>query len=197
MISTTLDLLRHGAVEGSLCLGNRHDVPLSPAGFDDMRGWTENLPPWQGVISSPLLRCRQFADEICHQYDLPLHVETGWRELGFGEWEGQNWETLYAKHGSRLVEFWRNPGLHPAPGGEHFSDFKQRLHAAWQRAQQLAHGQHWLIVTHAGPVRALLCETLGIPEQRIGQLDVPLAGLTRLEQFGDDAPRLLFHGRIA
>ena len=197
MMPTTLDLLRHGEVEGALCLGNRVDLPVSPSGLHAMQAWVEDLPPWRGIISSPLIRCRQFAEEVCRHLDLPLHIDPDWRELGFGDWEGRRWEDLYAQEGGQLIDFWRNPGLHPAPGGEHFADFRQRLDSAWQRAQDLALGQHWLIVTHAGPIRALLCQTLAIPEQRIAQLDVPLAGLTRLELYADEAPRLLFHGRIA
>ena len=197
MTLTTLDLLRHGEVAGGLCLGSNHDLPTSPTGLADMRGWIEEADTWQGVISSPLVRCEQFANELCNQHDLPLLLDSDWRELGFGEWEGRSWQELYDEEGDRLIEFWRNPQQHPAPSGEDFTKFQRRIDAAWDRAQQRAAGQHWLIVTHAGPIRALLCHVLGIPNTRISQLEVPLAGLTRLELWDDNPPRLLFPGRTA
>lgn len=194
MSLTTLDLLRHGAVDGDFCPGGDCDPPLSDAGWSEMRRRLPETCDWRGVISSPQRRCAEFAREVSERYGLPLRLDPDWRELGFGAWAGRTWTELYAEEADRLLAFWRKPQGHPAPGGEDFGGFERRVRAAWRRALREGGGRHWLIVTHAGPIRSVLRHVLGFPVSRIARLDVPLAGLSRFERWNLEPPRLVFHG---
>ena len=192
---TTIDLLRHGEAAPGCCLGAVFDAPLTEKGWLQIRNvlaWAQ--PPWDGVISSPLIRCSAFAEELTEFHGLPLKFDGRLRELGFGSWEGKSWIDLYGQEGDRLIEFQRCPGLNPAPGGEDYQDFEARVADAWNDLLTNARGGHWLVVTHAGVLRTVLRMVLGFPEERLFSLHVPYAGLTRIEQNDDYPSRLVFHG---
>lgn len=194
MSLTTLDLLRHGAVEGQFCPGAGCDPALNASGWLSLRAWLREPPGWEAIISSPALRCAEFAREAADRLNLPLSIDPDWRELDFGAWAGRSWPDLYASEGAALMAFWRRPSGNPAPGGEDFHHFERRVRAACQRALREAEGRHVLIVTHAGPIRTLVRQVLGFPASRLARLEAPLAGLSRLERWEREPPRLIFHG---
>ncbi len=192
---TTIDLFRHGESAPGYCLGAAFDAPLTELGWSQMRNalqWT--IPPWDGVISSPLMRCSVFAEELAERYGLPLQLDGRLRELGFGAWEGRTWSDLYQHEGLALLNFQRSPGINPAPGGEDYLNFETRIAEAWADLLTTAHDGHWLVVTHAGVFRSVLRQVLGFPPNRLFSLHVPLAGLTRIEQIDEYPSRLVFHG---
>ncbi len=205
---TTIDLLRHGEAAPGLCLGGSYDAPLTETGWKQMRAILAGgqdaghrpekagkwLPPWNGVVTSPLRRCAEFAGELARLHGLPLIQDARFRELGFGAWEGRSWSALYEEEGEKLLAFQRNPDDHPAPEGEDYPDFETRVAAAWADLLDTARDGHWLLVTHAGVVRAVLRGVLGFPIDRLFVLRAPHAGLTRIGQEAGYPPRLIFHG---
>jgi len=199
MTATLLDLLRHGEAAPGLCLGREFDPPLTQRGWAQMRAAVSCGLPWDGVVSSPSTRCAAFAEEVAGRLGLACTCDPRFRELGFGAWEGRDWGGLYAEAGERLVDFQRDPlglgGLNPAPGGEAYGAFEARVGQAWDGLLEAAAGGHWLLVAHAGVIRQILRRVLGIPPRRLFAIQVPHAGLTRIEQVPGCAPRLVFHGR--
>jgi len=198
MNPTVIDLLRHGEADGALCLGGVYDAPLNAHGWAQMRAVLppkDTAVPWSGIVSSPLLRCADFAREVAGNHDLPLKFDARFREIGFGSWEGQRWEALYKNEGERLQAFQHNPSSNPAPGGEDYLDFERRIADAWNELLDLAQGQHWLLVIHGGTIRALLRQVLEFPAASLFRIDVPHASLSRLQHDGSaGATRLIFHG---
>lgn len=191
---TTIDLLRHGEAAPGLCLGRDGDPPLTATGWAQMRKAVGGKPPWSMIVSSPLSRCAEFARELAGDAGLPLRLEPRFRELGFGLWEGRAWSELYAQSGETLLAFQQCPGRNPAPEGEDYPLFEERVLQAWEALLGEAEGGHCLLVTHAGVIRALLRQVLGLPLDRLFAIHVPHAGCTRLEQFEAGPPRLLAHG---
>lgn len=192
-MSGIIDLLRHGEVDGGLCLGNRCDPPLSTAGWARMRAICDPAP-WQTVVSSPLLRCRAFAEELAGPTGLPLRIDERLVELGFGNWEGRPWSELYAAHGEALMAFQREPGTNPAPGGENYANFERRVRDAWHELCREAENRHCLVVCHAGVIRAILRQVLDMPLAALFRIDVPPGSLTRLALDGHGGARLVLHG---
>ncbi|QXP82676.1 alpha-ribazole phosphatase family protein [Methylococcus sp. Mc7] len=194
MSRVTIDLLRHGEVDGGLCLGRGCDVPLNARGWLQLRAMLPERPPWTGIATSPLRRCAEFAGELAGRLGLELRVDERFSELGFGEWEGRPWSELYDRHGEQLLDFQRRPDWNPALDGEHYPDFERRVAAAWEDLLGLPGERHWLVVTHAGTIRAILRRVLEFPTTRLFGIDVPPACLSRIVRDGEDAPRLVFHG---
>lgn len=197
-MTTTIDLLRHGEAAPGFCLGRGFDAPLTERGWAQMRAILQNgEATWDGVMSSPLVRCAGFAGELGKQLNLPLSQEPRFRELGFGIWEGRPWGELYAAEGERLMDFQRDPlglgGLNPAPGGEDYTEFEARVGQAWADLLRKASGGHWLLVTHGGVIRTILRLVLGFPASRLFAVQAPYAGLTRIVQKVGCPPCLVFH----
>src|SRR6187401_779020 len=86
---TTIDLLRHGACQGGEIYRGRTDVQLSGEGWQQMERAVRAPADWQRIVTSPLLRCREFAEHCARRFSLPLQLENALQELDFGEWEGR------------------------------------------------------------------------------------------------------------
>ncbi len=193
---TTLDLMRHGEPVGGRKYRGQLDDPLSEKGWAQMRRAVGEHCPWQAIVSSPLLRCAEFARELAERRKLPLAMDARLVELGFGAWEGRTADELTAEDPEALVRFRRDPVAHAPPGAEPLASFRGRILEAWNTLREQHHGKHVLVIAHAGVIRMMMAHVLDIPLQHIFRLQVPSAGITRLsfESNGDDLfPQLLFH----
>ncbi len=190
-----LDVLRHGECQGGEIFRGATDVALSDTGWQQMRASVERgAAPWQHIISSPLRRCREFAEELSDKLEIPLSVDDDWREMSFGHWEGQLRDEVFAREGQAIRAFYLDPVNSAPPDGEAADLLQARVVEAYQRVLAQASGQHVLIVTHGGVIRALLAHVLSMPLQRMFTLDVPYAcftGLHHVERAGYS--RLLSH----
>ena len=190
-----LDVLRHGECQGGEIFRGATDVALSETGWQQMRSSAERASaPWQRIVTSPLRRCREFAEQLSVQLDVPLSLDDDWREMSFGRWEGQLREDIFKREADAIAAFYRDPAGRAPPEGEAADVLQARVVAAYQRILAGASGEHVLIVTHGGVIRALLAHVLGMPLQRMFALDVPYAcmtGLHHVERAG--YTRLLAH----
>lgn len=195
---TTIDLLRHGACEGGEIFRGSTDVPLTAAGWAQMRATLARHGGWQRVICSSLQRCRDFGTDVANQLELPVHHEAGLREISFGEWEGRLIADVEREQGDRLRAFWNDPVRNTPPGGEPIVALRDRVMPVMERLQRDHAGEHLLVVTHGAVIRLLMCEWLGMPYSAFSRIAVPYASLTRFRLYR--APghspwlQLLFHG---
>ncbi len=179
-----LDLIRHGEPEGGVKYRGSLDDPLSATGWQQLRTTTRNAlnagTRWDAVISSPMLRCKAFAEEIAAQQKLPLSVLPDLRELCFGELEGLRPSEAWAQYPELLKNLWQAPELHTPPGGEPFGDFIVRVKKAVDAIIAAHLGQHVLVVAHGGVIRATLSACLNFTPRDTFCIEVPYAGMTRL-----------------
>lgn len=195
-VTTLVDFIRHGEPVGGKKYRGQTDDPLSDKGWAQMRAAVGDHHPWHVVVSSPLSRCRAFAEELSARHGLPLEIDERWQELGFGEWEGRTAAELMTSDPDRLTRFWSDPIGHAPPGGEPLAAFHARIHVAWNDLLARHAGRHVLVVAHAGTIRMMLQQVLDMPLDRIFRVQVPNAGLTRVRV--DDSgsgrlPMLVFH----
>ena len=193
---TTIDLMRHGEPVGGSKYRGQTDDPLSERGWAQMRAAVDGHRPWEAILTSPLARCRAFAEELAARLALPLELDARLVEVGFGEWEGRTAEELLATDPERLARFWSDPLRHAPPGGETLTAFRDRILAAWEDILTRHSGRHVLIVGHAGTIRIAVCHALDMPLDRLFRIQVPNAGITRIQVDTNGAgalPRLVFH----
>lgn len=193
---TTIDLIRHGEPVGGSKYRGQTDDPLSEKGWAQMRMALDGHHPWEVIVTSPLARCRAFAEELAARLVLPLEVDARLMELGFGEWEGRTAKELLTADPERLARFWSDPLRHAPPGGETLAAFRDRILAAWKDILARHTGRHVLVVGHAGTIRIAMCHALDMPLERLFRIQVPNAGITRIQVDINGAgvlPRLVFH----
>ncbi|NOR51845.1 MAG: histidine phosphatase family protein, partial [Gammaproteobacteria bacterium] len=176
------------------------DDPLSDKGWQQMREAVADHAPWDQIISSPLSRCTDFANELSERHNIPLVMDERLMELSFGDWEGKSAAELMDSSPDILLKFWSDPVNHCPPNGERLADFQQRIIAAWDEIIGSYAGQHILIVGHAGQMRMVIRHVLGMPLDRMFRLQIPNAGISRIQIDGprggkadEMLPRLIFH----
>lgn len=196
-MTTIVDLIRHGEPVGGRKYRGQIDDPLSDKGWRQMRDAVGDHCPWQHVLTSPLSRCREFAQELAQRHQLPLQTDLRLQEIGFGVWEGKTPAEIKEGDPDILQRFWYDPITNRPQGAEPMQAFYDRVSAAWHDLLTQYAEQHTLVVCHAGVIRMTLLHLLGIPLQHAFRIQVGNAGITRfeLEQVeGQWFPRLLFHG---
>lgn len=195
--STTIDLIRHGEPVGGHRLRGSQDDPLSPVGWEQMHSSVGSYSPWNKIITSPLSRCREFAVQLGDKLNLDVEIREEFREISFGAWEGLEVKALMKSEPEALRNYWQDPDNHTPENGEKMSDFVNRIHSAWDRLVKDMAEQQTLLVCHGGVIRAILTRVLGMPNDKLWNIDVPYANVSRLiyHHFpdGGETAQLKFH----
>lgn len=192
-MNLVIDLMRHGEPVGGRRYRGQVDDPLSEKGWAQMRTAVGEAAPWTRIVSSPLARCRAFAEALAAERGLPIALEARLMEGGFGEWEGRSAAEIEAASPGALARFKVDPvGARPA-GAEPLEDFHARVAAALDDLVARHPNEHLLLVGHAGVMRMALAWALHIPLEHAYRIEVASASLTRL-RFDDGRASLIFHG---
>ncbi len=190
-----VDLLRHGEPEGGRRYRGRTDDPLSARGWAQMRAAAAAHGPWARVVTSPLGRCRAFAETLAAEAGVPCRVDPRLEELGYGAWEGLTHAEVAERFPAELAAFRRDPLRHRPPGAEPLEGFLARVRAAWETAVEEAQtAGRVLVVTHAGVIRAVVGLVLELPPAAMFRIMAGYAALTRFRLDPARGPCLLRHG---
>ncbi len=191
---TLITVLRHGEVEGaSHVFRGRGDPALSANGLQQMRLALHSFADIRldSIATSPLARCRAFADDLAAQTGIVPAVLDDFREMDFGDWEGKTHQAAQALTPELFERFLSNPeGLSP-PAGEPFDFFRKRVASAFRQWLGDADGGNRLLVTHAGVMRILLIEHLGLPVCNLYRIALPNAASFQLSVLAGHPPCLL------
>lgn len=167
-VVTHVHLLRHGRT----ATGPRRiaygvsDLPLSERGqreSQDLEVFARALPTPTGILSSDLQRCRALAEPLAAALDVPLIVTPALREQDMGDWEGQAWDDIQARHEVAVNDYWDDYAHARPPNGESLEDAARRITTWWDEQWPRLEGGRWFVAGHAGVVRVLLCRFLGLP----------------------------------
>jgi probable phosphoglycerate mutase len=179
------DFMRHGEPEGGRGYrGHGIDDPLSDKGWAQMRGAVEQYSGWTCLLTSPLQRCKAFADEVAAQRRLPVVVEDRFKEVGFGRWEGKSPDEVIALWPEEYQAFYRDPEHCRPEGAESLDAFYQRVSDAMEAAAAQHDEESLLVVAHAGVIRAAIAYAAGAPASTMYRYKIPYAGFTRIRSDG-------------
>ena len=161
---TELLFIRHAETElaGTFC--GHSNPPVNDAGKLQIQKLIADLQatPIDAMVSSDLARAQQTAAVLAEYFHAPLTIDPALREIDFGAWEGLAWQQIEARdpHFARL---WADtfPATTP-PDGEPFASFRDRVRNALTTIATRSKRERIAIVTHAGVMRMILQEVLGV-----------------------------------
>jgi probable phosphoglycerate mutase len=158
------------------------DDPLSERGWTQMWAAVEESSDWTHVVSSPLRRCRGFAEAVAERYGLPLVVDERFREMSFGAWEGRRHEEVRDADPDAYHAFFRDAVSHPPPGSEPLDTFYTRVRSGLLDVFDEHPEGHILLVCHLGVMRAATALALEMPLSALYRMHAPYAGRIRLRR---------------
>jgi broad specificity phosphatase PhoE len=151
---TELILVRHGETDWNRDgrYQGHADPPLNREGRRQARALATQLAGIEldAVYTSDLRRAAETAEIIARERRIPLHRDTGLREVDVGSWSGL----------TRAEIADRFPGAERHDGESRDAHRERVIRAVTAIAERHA-GDRVLIVSHGGSLRAVLSHTLG------------------------------------
>ncbi|NRD73006.1 histidine phosphatase family protein [Shewanella sp. VB17] len=162
-VTTTFYLMLNGECVGGEILRGQTDTALSQLGIEQMKKAMTGIDiQFNQLICSPLRRCSEFALKLYLEQGIPLKMEEGFKEIDFGDWDGETLESLYEEHSGVLDMYRKNPWAFTPPNGETMQAFEARVNQSWEHILSQYSGQSLLVLTHAGVIRHLISSALGV-----------------------------------
>lgn len=163
---TTILLVRHGEndwVKKHRLAGWIEGVRLNENGRQQAVAAADRLAalPVKALYSSPVLRCRETAEFIATNQNLPVNILEDVGEVRYGEWEGKKIKKLAKKKEWFTVQFY--PSRMKFPGGETLRQVQARGVDALETLAE-AHNNNDIIVvvSHADLIKLVLAHYLGV-----------------------------------
>ena len=182
-----LFLVRHGETE--LNSAERYwghsDVKLSSLGLWQAERLYHRLKSEKvnAVYASDLRRALATAETIVRGCRLDIVICPELREINFGRVEG----LTFAEISQLFPEFaarWRRRDVSlEFPGGESFSGLNKRVSSFTDRLKEHTPAEGVLVVAHAGVLRTLICQLMGIAPCCVYQFRLDLASLSIVDTY--------------
>lgn len=199
MSRVRLFLVRHGQVSSNreLRYVGWRDEPLTELGRDQARALAALMAPLPigEIRSSPLSRARDTAAAIAAATQRPVLVEERLREQSYGDWEGMSRDEVRARSNEdrELLASWERSATVAPPGGESLQSVERRalelvdeLCAAANGIGRRGDAMPWIVlVSHVGPIKALLAASLDLPLDRGGRRIFLDPGTVSVVDWGD------------
>jgi probable phosphoglycerate mutase len=185
---TTTLLLRHG--ETPLSADRRFagvgEIPLTETGVMQARAAAKALAgrSIDSIVSSPLGRARQTAQEVADLLDLPVRAEEGLRETDFGDWEGYSFAEVRERWPAELDAWLADPSVAP-PHGESFADTARRVQTARDKLLVRFRQQTILVVSHVTPIKMLVRSALEAPPSSLYRMYLEVSSISEIDWYAD------------
>jgi len=158
---TTFYLIRHGETDWNLHgrWQGHTDIPLNEDGRAQARRLATRLRAERlrldAIYSSDLQRAWETAGAVGAALDLAPLPLPALREINVGGWSGLSSAEVRAQDGEMYARYQSGEDV-ARGGGERFLDLYTRVVAAVEQLADQQPGRTLALVTHGGPVRALL-----------------------------------------
>ena len=168
MATTRLLLVRHSEVYSNRemrYIGSRDEV-LTEKGQIQAMQLAEALAilPVTAVYSSPLQRAYATAQAIARRHGLEVQLVNDLRESDFGLWEGLSYAEVIARspQDAEQLRAWERDSTLAPPRGESLEAMYTRVCVAVEHLVAKYPDQTIVLVSHVGPLKAILCAALGV-----------------------------------
>jgi len=181
-------LLRRGQTPMSVekRYAGRTDVPLTDTGVRQAVAAAKRLASAGigAIVSSPLQRAVQTAEEVAAVTGAPVVTDDGFRETDFGVWEGLTFAEVRQRWPDEMTAWLADPQVAP-PDGESFAEVSERVTAALHRVLAGWERQTVLIVSHVTPIKTLVAAALLAPPAALYRMHLDVAALCEIDWYAD------------
>jgi probable phosphoglycerate mutase len=181
-------LLRHG--ETPLSAEKRFagigDIPLTDTGLLQARSAGAALTDAgvDVIVTSPLKRTGQTAQEVADILRVPVRTEDDLRETDFGDWEGYTFAEVRERWPAEVDSWLADPSVAP-PHGESFTDTARRVRTARDKLLVRFRQQTVLVVSHVTPIKMLLRLALEAPPVTLYRMHLDVSSLSIIDWYAD------------
>jgi broad specificity phosphatase PhoE len=194
-IVTTVYLLRHGATEETEKgkLYNDPSVELTERGRDQAKAlgaWLNNIKP-DVLACSTAKRVRSTAEIIANETGLTVVPIEHLNEWSVGDWEGRTYVDVKENDPDIYKAWSANPIDNAPPGGESITDLYERIRVQLKKVIKENEGKTIAIVSHAGVIRSILVEALGMPLINFWRISIPVGTVCKID-FSDNFATIHF-----
>ena len=189
MVENVVYLIRHGesvANTQGIYQGQTYDTDLSALGEKQVNALGVFLAqkPIDRIIASPLKRTRDTAEAIAKWHDgLTVEIDPDIIETNHGAWEGKNVHVIARLWPEEYRTWQTQPSKAVFPGGETYAETRTRALKWWKELLPTVRGIT-AVVTHDNIVRALLTDILGIEQDKLWNMELQPAAITKLNITG-------------
>lgn len=128
------------------------------------------------IFSSPSKRTHKTAQLLFP--DKEIFLNTSLSELNFGRWEGLTFNEICQTDRELYLNWLKNPCKHTPPQGETFLNLEKRIAAFLKKIFENNQSKTVVCVSHAGPIKSMICYLLKKPFHDFWKIDVDLASLS-------------------
>lgn len=195
-LSTRILYVRHGETDFPLdriYCDSIEDPPLNARGEAQAAIAAELLlmHAVDQIYSSPSQRTRMTAATIAAAKGLTVNFDPGLVERHFGIWEGLYFDEIERQYPEEYQRWKQDQAAFQPLQGESMSALVERAGAVVKRLMEAHRGQTIVVVTHVGPIRALVAKAIGLPLAAYRQLRIDPASVTCVD-YGFKSNNLIF-----
>jgi len=178
-MTTSYWFVRHGPTHAKGFCGHT-DLPADLSDTAQIKRLKAYLPKDAKILSSDLSRARETAKAVWDgQHWLPEAPE--FREMNFGDWEGQDFETVEKSDPALWRAFWKYPDITAPPNGESWPQLTSRIGAALKALHQGGPQGDIIITAHFAVILAALQRATGMPTAAAFSFKINNFSVTRLD----------------
>lgn len=169
---TRIAIVRHGQSEYNVAgrIQGQTDTQLTALGRLQAEAAAEYLKDWHfdAAYASDLERAFETCSRIAARHEgLKVTPVPELREIYFGKWQGMTSAEAAEAYPEEFSVYRNDYCNSQAPDGEPMRDMDRRARDIMWRIAKAHEGQTVLVTSHAGPMRSMQCEWLGLPFDRI------------------------------
>lgn len=200
--ATRVIYVRHGETDfpiNRIYCDGKEDPSLNSVGQSqakDAASYLANLNV-DAIYASPCSRTDMTANIIAGHHNINIQFEDELVERNFGVWEGLYFEEIESQYPALYKEWKENQAAFKPESGESVYDMSERVSRAVERIIERHEEQTVIVVSHVGPIRALVAQALCMPIEAYRRVSIDPASMSIID-YGRSQNNLIllnFHAR--
>ena len=192
---TRLIIVRHGRTEWNRVekFRGRADIGLDGVGMKQAETAAKRITGWpiSAIYSSPMRRALTTAEIIAAPLGLKVQPMSGIIDVDYGKWQGLSTEDVVARDGRLYSQWIESPDKVKFPGGESFTEVRERATSAIDDLIQQHPKETVVLVSHKVICQILILSLLGLDSSHFWQITQDVCAINLFEVRGG-IPSALF-----